>query len=104
METEHLIEQTIAAIRASAIAELRMMEHGHAQDMMTPEEVINTVDWVLREASDALKDMLGDGYLDGQSEQDSWWGDQYQDEFTEVWRGGMVGDRLLPRTRKDDPE
>ena len=46
METEHLIEQAIAAVRASTILELRMA-HGHTQENMTSEEVTSIVDWAL---------------------------------------------------------
>ncbi len=65
---------------------------------MTPEEVVNIVDWVLREVSDELKDAL-----DKQTEQDSWWGGYGSEGFVEVFRGGMPEGELLPRVRKDGP-
>ncbi len=98
MEPADFIDHTIAAIRASTIDEIRTMTKGNSQETMTPEEVVTIVDWVLREASDELKDALNSGYLDGQTEQDSWWDGYDSEGFTEVFRGGMVGDRLLPRS------
>ncbi len=65
---------------------------------MTPQDVINIVDWVLREASDSLKDAL-----EGQAEQNSWWGGYGSEGFVEVFRGGMPEGELLPRVRKDGP-
>ena len=97
MKPEHLVDKTIATIRASTIAGLRTMVQGHPQETMTSEEVINIVDWVLQEVSDALKDALGNGYLDEQPEQDSWWDGYGSEGFVEPFRGGMVGDSLLPR-------
>ncbi len=99
MEPADFIDQTITRIRASTIDEIRTMANRNSQENMTPEEVVTIVDWVLREVSDSLKDALNSEYLDGQTEQDSWW-DGYDSEegFTEVFRGGMVGDRLLPRS------
>ena len=104
MELEHLVDQTIATVRASAIAELRMMMDGHPQVSMTPEEVISVVDWVLREASDALKDALGNGYPDEQPQQNRWWEDPYRNGPVEYFRGGITKDYPLPRLRKDGPE
>ncbi len=72
MEPADLIDQTIAAIRASTIDEIRTMANGHSQETMTSEEVITIVGWVLREVSDELKGALNSGYLDGRNEQDSW--------------------------------
>ncbi len=99
METEHLIEQTIATIRSSTIAELRMMANGRPQETMTSEEVISIVDWVLWEASNALKNTLN-GYLDEQREQYQWW-NGYGTPGHEYFRGGLTKDYPLPRTRKD---
>ncbi len=98
MEPADIIDQTIAAIRASTIDEIRTMTKGNSQETMTPEEVVNIVDWVLREVSDELKGALNSEYLDGQTEQDSWWDGYDSEGFTEVFRGGMVEDRLLPRS------
>ncbi len=98
MEPADIIDQTIAAIRASTIDEIRTMANGNSQETMTPEEVVNIVDWVLREVSDELKGALNSGYLDGQNERDSWWDGYDSEGFKEVFRGGMVGDRLLPRS------
>ncbi len=103
MEPADFIDQAIARIRASAIAELRTMANGHPQKNMTPQEVVNVVDWVLREVSDSLKDALGNAYLNGQTEQNSWWDGYGSDEFVEVFRGGMPEGELLPRIRKDGP-
>jgi delta 1-pyrroline-5-carboxylate dehydrogenase len=93
MEPADFIDQTIATIRASTIDEIRTMAKGNSQETMTPEEVITIVDWVLREVSNDLEDAL-----DKQAEQDSWWDGYDSEGFTEVFRGGMVGDRLLPRS------
>jgi hypothetical protein len=98
MEPKDLIDHTIAAIRASTIDEIRTMANGHTQKTMTPEEVVNIVDWVLREVSDELK-----GALDKQTEQDSWWGGYGSEGFVEVFRGGMPEGELLPRVPKDGP-
>ncbi len=98
MEPEHLVEQTIATVRASVIAELRTMANGHPQETMTSGQVINIVDWVLQEASDALKDALG-----SETEQNRWWADLYQDGHIEYFRGGITKDYPLPRVRKDVP-
>ena len=103
MEPEHLVDQTIATVRASAIAELRMMMRGHPQVSVTSEELTNIVDWVLREASDALKDALGNGCLDEQSQQDRWWDVLERDGHIEWFRGGITKDYPLPRVRKDGP-
>jgi hypothetical protein len=97
MDTGHLVDQTIERIRSSAIAELRTIANGNSQETMTSEEI---VDWVLRRTSDELKEALN-GYLDGQNEQDSWWDGYDSVEFTEVFRGGMPEDGLLPRYKKD---
>ncbi len=102
MEAEHIVEQTIATIRASAIAELRMIAHGHPQESMTSEEIIKIVDWVLWEASDALKNALN-GYLDEQREQGDWW-NGYGTPEHEFFRGGLTKDYPLPRTPKDAPQ
>ncbi len=98
MEPEDFIDQTITRIRASTIDETMTMAKVNSQETMTPEEVITIVDWVLREVSDALKDALNSGYLDGRNERDSWWDGYDSEGFTEVFRGGMVEDRLLPRS------
>ncbi len=103
MESADFIDQTIARIRASAIAELRTMANEQPQKNMTSEEIVLIVNWVLREASDSLKDALGSAYLDGQSEQDSWWDGYGSEGFVEVFRGGMPEGELLPRVRKDGP-
>ncbi len=103
MGTDHFIDQAIARIRASAIAELRTRANGHPQESMAEEDVIYIVNWVLGEASDALQDALGNGYLDGQTEHDSWWGSCGSERFVEVFRGGMPEGELLPRVRKDGP-
>ncbi len=73
------------------------MAQGQTQENMTSEEVIAVVDWVLRRTSDELKDALGNGYPDGRSERDSWWDGYGSEGFTEVFRGGMPEDGLLPR-------
>jgi hypothetical protein len=104
MEPEHVVDQTIAAVRASTIAELRMMMHGHSQGTMTPEELTNIMDWVLQEVSDALKDALGNGYPDEQPQQDRWWDVLERDGHIEWFRGGITKDYPLPRVRKDGPE
>ncbi len=96
METGHIIDQTIATIRASAIEELRATATGQPQETMTSEEVTSIVDWVLREVSDALKDALNE-YLD---EQARWW-NGYGTPGHEYFRGGLTKDYPLPRTRKD---
>ena len=101
MEREHLVDRTIATVRASAIAELRMMMDGHPQVSMTSQELTNMVDWVLREASDALKDALDSAYLDEQPGQNRWWDDPYQDEPVEYSHGGITKDYPLPRQKKD---
>jgi hypothetical protein len=99
MEAEHIVEQTIATIRASAIAELRMIAHGQPQETMTSEEIIKIVDWVLWEASDALKNALN-GYLDEQREQGDWWNGNGTSEHESSF--GVVLQRLsVPRTPKD---
>jgi hypothetical protein len=99
MEPEDLVEQTIAWIRASTMEELRMMAHGQPQETMTSEEIIKIVDWVLWEASDALKSALN-GYLDEQREQGDWW-NGYGTPEHELFRGGLTKDYPLPRTPKD---
>ena len=104
MDPKHLVEQTIAAVRTSTIAELRMMMHGHPQVSVTSEELTNIVDWVLREASDALKDALGNGYPDEQTQQDRWWDELERDGHIEWFRGGITKDYPLPRVRKDRTE
>ncbi len=101
MGTDNLIDQTIERIRAFTIAELRTRANGHPQESMAKEDVIYIVNWVLGEASDALKDALGNGHLDGQTEHDSWWGSYDSEGFVEVFRGGMPEGELLPRVRKD---
>ena len=93
MKTEHPIEQAIATIRASTIEELR---NGHPHETMTSEEVINVVGWVLREASDALKDALG-----SEIERARWWNDLSRDGHIEWFRGGITEDYPLPRQKKD---
>ncbi len=103
MGTDDLIDQTIARIRASAIAELRTRANGHPQESMAKEDVIYIVNWVLGEASDALKDAFNSGHLDGQTEHDSWWDGYGSEGFVEVFRGGMPEGELLPRVRKDGP-
>ena len=100
MESEHLIDQTIAPVRASTIAELRMMD-GHRQETMTSEEVINIVNWVLQEVSDALKNALGNGYPDEQPQQNRWWDELEREGHIEWFRGGITKDYPLPRVRKD---
>ncbi len=100
MGTDDLIDQTITTIRASAIAKLRVMAQGQSQETMTPQEVVNILDWVLKEASDSLKDALGNGDLHGQN---SWWDGYVSNGFVEVFRGGMPEGELLPRVRKDGP-
>jgi hypothetical protein len=98
MKPADIIDQTIAAMQASTIDDIRTMAQRHSQENMTPEEVVNIVDWVLREVSDELKDALNSGYLDGRNERDSWWDGYDSEGFTEVFRGGIVEDRLLPRS------
>ncbi len=104
MEPEHLVDQTIATVRASAIAELRMMMDGHPRVSVTPEELTNVVDWVLRGASDALKDALGNGYPDEQPQQNRWRDELERDGHIEWFRGGITKDYPLPRQKKDGPE
>ncbi len=94
METEHVVEQTIATIRTSIIEELR---NGYPQEKMTSEEVIDIVEWVLREASDALKDALV-----SENERARWWKDPYFGHI-EYFRGGITKDYPLPRVRRDGP-
>ncbi len=103
MGTDDLIDQTIERIRASAIAELTTTANGNSQEIMTSEEVIKIVDWVLRDASDSVKEALNSGHLDGQNERDSWWDGYGSEGFVEVFRGGMPEGELLPRVRKDGP-
>ncbi len=103
MEPGDLIDQTIATIRASAIAELRVISNGYPQESMTSEEVIAIVNWVLGEATDSLKDTLNNQYPDGQTEQDGWWDGYGSDGFVEVFRGGMPEGELLPRVSKEGP-
>ena len=101
MQTEHLIEQAIETIRASTIEELR---NGHPDETMTPEEVTSIVDWVLREASDALKDALGSAYLHEQPQQNRWRDELEREGHIEWFRGGITKDYPLPRVRKDRTE
>ena len=96
MESEDLVDRTIATVRASMIAELRTMANGHPQETMTSGQVMNIVDWALGEASEALKDALG-----SETEQNRWWNDPYQDGPTEYFRGGITRDYPLPRVRRD---
>ncbi len=96
METEHVVEQTIETIRASIIEELR---NGHPHETMTQEELTNVVDWVLREASDALKDALG-----GEIERARWWNNDPSPGHIEWFRGGLTKDYPLPRYPKDVPQ
>ena len=99
MRPEDLVEQTIAAVRASTITELRM-DHRHPQETMTSEEIIKIVDWVLWEASGALKEALN-GYPDEQ--QGDWW-NGYGTPGHESFQGGITPDYPLPRVRKDSPQ
>jgi hypothetical protein len=57
MGTDDLIDQTIERIRASAIAELTTTANGNSQEIMTSEEIIKIVDWVLRDATNGLVDL-----------------------------------------------
>ena len=104
MEPRDIIDQTIATVRASTIAELRMMANGRPQGTVTLEEVTDIVDWVLQEASDALKAALDNGGLDEQPQPDRWWDNPYEDGPTEYFRGGITKDYPLPRVRKNGPE
>ncbi len=97
MEPEDLVEQTIATVRDSTIKELRMMSYRHPQETMTSEEIIKIVDWVLWEASDALKNAFN-GYPDEQ--QGEWW-NGYGTPGHESFQGGITPDYPLPRVRKD---
>ncbi len=81
-----------------------MMANGHPQEAATLEEVTNIVDWVLREASDALKDALGNVCLDEQPEQNKWWDELERDGHIEWFRGEITKDYPLPRVRKDRAE
>ena len=104
MRPGDLVERTMATVRASAIAELRTLVHGQAERTLTSAQAIDIVDWVLGEASDALKDALDDAYPDGQTEQERWWADPYQDGRIEYFRGGITKDYPLPRVKRDGLE
>jgi hypothetical protein len=96
MEPEHIVEQTIAMIRVSTIDELRMMALEQSQETMTSSEVIEIVEWVLQEVSDALKNAVT-GYLDQQGD---WW-NGYGTTGREFFRGSLTEDYPLPRHQKD---
>jgi len=81
--------------RLSAQA-LRMMALEQSQETMTSSEVIEIVEWVLQEVSDALKNAVT-GYLDQQGD---WW-NGYGTTGREFFRGSLTEDYPLPRHQKD---
>lgn len=98
--TEDIVNRTVAAIRASKNAELRIAANEHPEQVVGLEEVADLVDTILQEVSLTLTEALDTEYREEASERDRWWGKSEPGPYDHS-RGQLTDEGYLPRTPPD---
>ncbi len=95
--TEDIVNRTVAAIRASKNAELRMAANEHPEQVVGLEDVANLVDTTLQEVSQALTEALNTEDREEASEREQWWGRPEPGPYSHS-KGQLTDEGYLPRT------